>query len=408
MNYWKTIAIVVHCLFLSASGVAQTSQLSKVGYVDTLFENASPLWYEVDANGTLQIYLTYDHERDSLNRATGHIHFCVHGEANKNLRIEFNNLNNVWNGIPGSVAKELLSVVISEDAKAWRSVSLSPTADGRVAGEFLLKSDKLFVARVEPYRLSDLDKMLNRWSAHPSVSIDVIGQTVEGRSLEIIRLGNESSRDQVFLRARAHPWEAGGNWVVEGVMDRMLRNDKDGARLRENLCIHILPMANKDGVARGRTRFNSRGKDLNRNWDRPANPELAPENAALEKWIEQRIAKGHAPAIALELHNDGNGKLHISRPLEGNTNIYLERMELLESLLRRHTWFSEGSTKSNFRNPGSLGEGWMERFNIDAIVHEFNCNLIASTGERPLAIHWKEYGSQLPIVFEEYFKLRKR
>ena len=26
-------------------------------------------------------------------------------------------------------------------------------------------------------------------------------------------------------------------------------------------------MANKDGVARGGTRFNLRGKDLNRNWD---------------------------------------------------------------------------------------------------------------------------------------------
>jgi hypothetical protein len=407
MNCLGIVSIAVLCFFVASSSNAQTSQLSKVSYVDTLFENASPLWYEVDASGTLQIHLTYDHERDSPNRAAGHIHFCVHGEADKNLRIEFNHLDNVWNGTPGSVAKELLSLAISEDGKEWRSCPLSPTSDGRVFGEFLLKSDRLFVARVEPYRLSDLDRMLNRLRVHPDVSIDVIGQTVEGRTLEIIRLGNERSRDHVFLRARAHPWEAGGNWVVEGVIDRMLANDKDGARLRDKLCIHVLPMANKDGVARGRTRFNSKGKDLNRNWDKPANSELAPENAALEKWIEQKIADGHAPAIALELHNDGNGKLHISRPLEGDTTNYLERMELFESLLRRHTWFSEGATKPNFRNPGSLGEGWMERFRIDAIVHEFNCNVIASTGQRPLAMHWKEYGSQLPIVFEEYFKLRK-
>jgi hypothetical protein len=393
MTCQKIFSIVL-CFFLATCCNAQTPQISKVSYVDTLFENASPLWYEVDANGTLQVYLTYDHERNSPNRAAGHVHFCVHGDAGKNLRIEFNNLNNVWNGTPGSVAKELLSVAISEDGKEWRSFPLNPTADGRVFGEFLLKSDRL-------------DRMLNRLRGHPDVSIDLIGQTVEGRILEIIRLGNERSRDHVFLRARAHPWEAGGNWVVEGVVDRMLANDKDGARFREKLCIHVLPMANKDGVARGRTRFNSQGKDLNRNWDKPANSELAPENAALEKWIEKKIADGHPPDIALELHNDGNGKLHISRPLEGDTTNYLERMELFESLLRRHTWFSEGATKPNFRNPGSLGEGWMERFRIDAIVHEFNCNLIASTGQRPLAMHWKEYGSQLPIVFEEYFKLRE-
>ena len=45
-------------------------------------------------------------------------------------------------------------------------------------------------------------------------------------------------------------------------------------------------MANKDGVALGRTRFNLQGKDLNRDWDKPADPRLAPENYALEKWLE--------------------------------------------------------------------------------------------------------------------------
>ena len=46
----------------------------------------------------------------------------------------------------------------------------------------------------------------------------------------------------------------------------------------EKYCVYIMPMANKDGVARGKTRFNSRGKDLNRDWDRPADPILSPEN----------------------------------------------------------------------------------------------------------------------------------
>lgn len=408
MIFYKSIAFFILCFFASTTSFGQTSTTSKVDYVDTLFENASPLWYEVDTNGTLQIFLTYDHERESPNRAAGHFHFCVHGQANSKLRIEFNNLNNVWNSTPGSVAKELLTAVVSEDGKAWESIALSPTTDGRVFGEASFKSNKLFVARVEPYRLSDLEHMLRQMRSNPSVSVDVIGHTVEGRTLEIVRIGNEKSKHQVFLRARAHPWESGGNWVVEGVIDRMLRNDIDSKRLRENLCFYILPMANKDGVARGRTRFNSMGKDLNRNWDKPADPGLSPENSALEKWIEQRIAQGLVPTIALELHNDGNGKLHVSRPLGSDSTAYLERMELFESLLRRHTWFSEGSTKSNFRNPGSLGEGWLERFHIDAIVHEFNCNIIASTGQRPLAIHWKEYGSQLPIVFEEYFKHRKQ
>ena len=102
-------------------------------------------------------------------------------------------------------------------------------------------------------------------------------------------------------------------------------------------------MANKDGVARGRTRFNLRGRDLNRNWDKPADPELAPENAALERWLEGEIAAGRRPHLALELHNDGNGRLHVSRPPVPQLERHLARMAIFEELLRSKTWFTEGT-----------------------------------------------------------------
>jgi hypothetical protein len=162
-------------------------------------------------------------------------------------------------------------------------------------------------------------------------------------------------------------------------------------------------MANKDGVARGRTRFNLRGKDLNRNWDQPADPELAPENHALESWLEAMIRRGMRPHLALELHNDGNGQLHISRPPVADLDRYLGRMRTLESLLREHTWFTEGSTKATFRNAGTLGEGWLARYGIDAAVHELNINWIAGLKDYPSAAHWQRYGGQLARVFYEYF-----
>ena len=48
-------------------------------------------------------------------------------------------------------------------------------------------------------------------------------------------------------------------------------------------------MANKDAVAKGRTRFNLSGIDLNRGWDQLADPVLAPENHALEIWLNKQI-----------------------------------------------------------------------------------------------------------------------
>src|SRR5215467_2400612 len=44
-------------------------------FIDTGFENASPLWYEFTHEGVIQVHLIYDHERSSPNRAAGHIHF---------------------------------------------------------------------------------------------------------------------------------------------------------------------------------------------------------------------------------------------------------------------------------------------------------------------------------------------
>jgi hypothetical protein len=380
-----------------------TTVAADLHFIDTSIENASPLWYETDLDSVIRVHLIYDQERDSPNRAAGHIHFRIHAEPGAKLTLEFVNLDNIWNGTPGSVARELKTVVVSEDGRNWKPIPLKSLPNDRVQLEIQMTGPQLDVARVEPYRLSDLARFLDTIRTNPLIQISTIGKTVDGHDLEIVRLGNPSAPHRVFLRARAHPWEPAGNWITEGLVQRLLKNDAEAKKYRANYCVYILPMANKDGVARGRTRFNVLGKDLNRNWDKPADPNLVPENAALEKWLEGMIAANQAPELALELHNDGNGKLHISRPPVANLERHVERMKTLEGLLRKHTWFTEGVTAPDFHNSGTLGEGWLQRYGIDAAVHEFNCNWIAGIGDYPSAKHWHTYGESLARVFDDYF-----
>jgi hypothetical protein len=402
------------CILLAASGTAFAGQAAPrastdagLDFIDTNFENASPAWYERDADGTVQIHLLYDHERSSPNRAAGHIHLRLHGRTGARFTLEFRNLDNVWNGTPGSVAGELKSVVVSEDGRNWRPVPTDSLPGNRIRLTLVMPGPTLYVARVEPYRLSDLDRLLGSIRNDPRVQLTTIGKTAGGRDLEIIRVGGSRAPYRVFLRARAHPWEAGSNWIVQGLVQRLLKDDADARRFLERYTVYILPMANKDGVARGMTRFNILGKDLNRNWDAPANPALAPENAALERWLEHMIADGRRPHLAMELHNDGSGRLHISRPPVPQLPRHLERMAVLERLLREKTWFTEGATNQAFRNSGTLGDGWLERYGIDAVVHEFNCNWIAGLATAPLGRHWSEYGEKLAEVFDEYFSVVK-
>jgi len=390
-------------LTLLVSTSLPQSPAAVVDFIDTSIENGSPLWYDTSDN-VIRLHLIYDHERASPNRAAGHIHFALHAKAGTSLTLEFLNLDNVWNGQPGSVVGELKTVAISADGVTWKTVPTESLPGNRVQLRVTMPGPKLYVARMEPYRLSDLERLLGEIRSHRVVRIEPIGKTAGGRQLEIVRIGDPNARHRVFVRARAHPWEAGSNWVAQGLIRRLLADDEAAKRFLSVYSVTVLPMANKDGVARGGTRFNLHGKDLNRNWDQPADPPLSPENAALEQWLEREIAAGKKPRLALELHNDGNGRLHISRPPVPHLDQHLARMAILEDLLRQHTWFTEGTTSPTFRNSGTLGEGWLMRYGIDAVVHEFNCNWIEGLKQPTSSVHWQEYGAGLARVFHEYFE----
>src|SRR5437867_10250943 len=82
-----------------------TSTNHPLQFIDTSFENASPIWYEIAADGVVLIHLLYDHERSSPNRAAGHIHLQLQAKPGSRLTLEFTNLDNVWNGVSGTIAR---------------------------------------------------------------------------------------------------------------------------------------------------------------------------------------------------------------------------------------------------------------------------------------------------------------
>jgi hypothetical protein len=116
------------------------------------------------------------------------------------------------------------------------------------------------------------------------------------------------------------------------------------------------------------------------------------------------IETGRRPHLALELHNDGNGKLHPARPPAPALKQALEQMATFERLLRKHTWFTEGSTKPDTALVFTLPDGWLARYGIDGAVHEFNCQWIAGLSEPPLGRHWKQYGERLAFALFDYFE----
>ncbi|MBS1607143.1 MAG: PQQ-dependent sugar dehydrogenase [Bacteroidetes bacterium] len=386
--------------------LANTYQHERPGrriYIGTAFENASPLEWSVDSTGRVDIALLYDHERYSVNRSNGHWLFQVQAPKGTRVELVLRNFDNYWNGRLAAAITDRSPACVSVDGKTWKTVGASRIDGNRLRISVDMPADSLYVSETQPYRISDLRALVEEIKSDPLVGITTIGHTVEGRPLEMIRVGRPTAPHRVFVRARAHGYEAGGNWVAQGLIRGLL--SPAGRPMLDRYCLYILPMANKDAVARGRSRFNSRGIDLNRHWDSAADPLLAPENRAVEGWLDEASRRGFLPELAIDLHNDAEGHLHLSPP--GSHRGYLRDMHRLDSLLRRYTWYREGAIggdESAGAPISSIADGLLHRYGISAAVLEFNWEWAAGLGRTPLGKDWEEFGAGLARVFDEYFK----
>jgi hypothetical protein len=397
------LSLMLATLFCGTGHAEVLTWRSDLIFLNTSCENGSPFYWEVDANNVVNVYLVYDLERASPNRANGHWHFQVQAKPGAELTFVLHNFENVWNGQKGSPIDQRTICFVSPDGRKWHTIPTEKTADNRLRFKVRVDTGSLYLARLEPYRLSDLEAFKRQIGTDRRVEIVTIGKTVEGRELEIVRVGNPDAAHRVVLRARAHPWEPGGNWVVQGLVQRLLRDDENAKRYLDTYCVYIMPMANKDGVARGRTRFNLLGADLNRKWDKPADPAINPENYALESWLRSMVAKGRKPDLLIDLHNDESGGLHVDRPSQG-LDPYLQSMARLETVLRKDTWYTERCSRATASSPGSIGEGLLDRFGVHACVLELNANWIAGLKACPSAERWELFGAQLCEAFLHYFE----
>ena len=92
----------------------------------------------------------------------------------------------------------------------------------------------------------------------------------------------------VFLSARVHPGEVPASLVLNGIIDFILNERNEQARLlRDNYVFKVVPLLNPDGVSRGYYRLDTKGQNLNRFYTDP-NPALQPTIFAVKKVIVQQ------------------------------------------------------------------------------------------------------------------------
>jgi hypothetical protein len=380
-------------------------------FVDTFFPNGSPLRWRQAEDGAVELFPIPDHARFSPNRQFTHWHLRLilpAGDERETVRVRFATVMGCWNGKENpAMRNEPAAGVVSADGTTWSGIYGQRSEREGFAVEFALPAAPVIhFASLVPYTEADLDRLLARLDPVPEARVYTMGATVEGRPLPMIELGRAAAPESVFLRARAHPWETGGSWLIEGLVERLTDGSAASRDVLDRVRFCLQPMANRDGVHRGMSRFTVTGIDPNRHWDPevPHDPVLAPENATLANWFAEQARQGKTPRLAIDLHNDCDGRLHLSHPSR-DAEGHARRMAILENLLRERTWFREGHTGHGFRNSATFGEGLSELYGIDAIIWELRANYAEGIGRQPLADDWREMGRQFALVAAEFLAL---
>jgi murein tripeptide amidase MpaA len=189
--------------------------------------------------------------------------------------------------------------VASYDRQYWFRV---PTKfDGaKLTIEFMPEHASVYLAYFTPYSFERHQDLLHDAQLSDECEIEVLGQTLDGRDISVLRCGDPTTAKQVvWITARQHPGETMAEWFMEGLIGRLLDEDEAISRsMLSNSVFYLVPNMNPDGSIRGHLRTNAIGVNLNREWQAPS-VERSPEVYYVrEKMLETGVD------LYLDIHGD--------------------------------------------------------------------------------------------------------
>lgn len=148
--------------------------------------------------------------------------------------------------------------------------------------------DSVYYSYFAPYSHERHQDLIARCLASADVHHTLLGHTLDGRDMDLLTIGTPGDGRRVcWVIARQHPGETMAEWLVEGLLARLLDPEDPVAReLRRQAVFHVVPNMNPDGSFRGNLRVNAAGANLNREWQSPTR-ERSPEVLLVRQRMEQ-------------------------------------------------------------------------------------------------------------------------
>lgn len=262
---------------------------------------------------------------------------------------------------------ENYNVCASYDNQEWFRV---PTTyvDGVLSWDFSSDYNSVYFAYFAPYPYQRHLDLIQEAQMIPFCQASVIGQTVEGRDIDMLTVGDsENARLKFWVIARQHPGETMAEWFVEGFLNRLLDGDDSVSRkLLEEVCFYVIPNMNIDGSIAGNLRANAAGANLNRAWAEPnlkESPEVYYTLNAMDKV---------GVDFMLDVHGDESIPYNFVTTSEGVPG-YNDKLHQFEENFKR-LWMR---LCPDFQDTHSYGKDEPGKANLtvcsNAINHRFKC-----------------------------------
>lgn len=162
------------------------------------------------------------------------------------------------------------NVCASYDNQNWFRID-SSFANDTLSWSLTPECNSIYFAYFEPYSYARHLELIGFANECENVQHQVIGQTAEGRNLDLLVIGDPDAKHKVWITARQHPGESMAEWFMEGLIHRLCdEQDAVSTSLLKNHVFYLVPNMNPDGAYHGNLRTNTTGTNLNREWLTPS------------------------------------------------------------------------------------------------------------------------------------------
>ena len=202
-----------------------------------------------------------------------------------------------------------------------------------------------------PYSEYHFNTFIENYLNHPALKKDTLTITKGGRTIERVTIMSNSKdvNRKVLFTARHHACEIMANYVMEGIIEEVLKNDD----LRNGIEYCFIPFIDKDGVENGDQGKKRIPRDHNRDYSGDA---IYNSTSALKKWVPEWANGKNIQAIDLHCPWIRGSKDHEYIHLVGSENSKIaEKQEVLYQLLSKT---NKGELKISERFIYPFGNGW--------------------------------------------------